>query len=459
MPKNKIQKFVLLVLSLVSLEIQGQESLTLNQFMTIVKTFHPTVRQSRLQNQITQNQILAAKGQLDPKLSAKAGEKNIGGVGYYRQQSLNIELPTWYGLNLIGEVKNLEGQKLDLSDTKGTLQQIGVEIPLAKGLLFDQRRASIQQARLFAQMTENEQNLLINDLLLKASQAYIEWWKSHQILTINRNGYQNNKQRLKMIQKTYELGERPAIDTVEAAAQMQLFELKVNEAETHFKNATLQLSVFLWDDHTRMVMLPSHIVPEDLSETPSPESEHSLPILANHNALLYYNKQDFLQVEKKLKFQSLLPKLDLVYHFIRKDQWQFFPVFRESFQYGIKLEIPIFLRTERAHYENAKLKLLQNELDLALKQNELDAKLQQYRNEQENYHRQEGLAQKNILLYEQLLRGEHLRFLNGDGSVFLINARETKLLEAKEKLTEIQAKQWENHYKLQWIRNELISTL
>ena len=50
------------------------------------------------------------------------------------------------------------------------------------------------------------------------------------------------------------------------------------------------------------------------------------------------------------------------------------------------------------------------------------------------------LAQRMISNYETLRNGEKIRFDNGESSVFLINAREAKLLEAEVKYAELQGK-------------------
>lgn len=458
MNKKNRPIFVFFIFLLLMPWYSAQEVFSQEEFLAVVKKFHPIMKQTKLQNQIAKNQIQAAKGNLDPVISGKLGEKVINGLGYYNQKGIEMVVPTWYGVNIVGSINQLNGNKLDNSDTKGNIQQIGVEIPLGKGLLFDQRRAAIQQAKVFAKMTENEQNLIINDLLLEANNSYINWWKSHEILKVNENGYQNNLARLKMIRRAFELGERPAIDTTEAKAQVQFFELKVNEAKMAFRNAAIELSSFLWNDNENWVQIPENVIPETTMLVPVLPLENQ--ISKDHLALQYYrNKQDFLEIERKLKFQSLLPKLDFSYNFIRKDQWQFLPVFQDNFQYGLKLEIPLFLRTARADYQNAKLKLQQNEWDFRLKENDLNVKFLQYKNEFENYNQQNELAEKNVVLYQQLMNGENTRFMNGEGSVFLINSREIKLLEGMEKQIELKAKQIQTYNKIRWVRNDWVSTL
>ena len=82
--KNKIFLTFLLV---VSSFLQAQDSLLLSkkEFLNIVKNYHPVLKKYQLQNKIAQAEITKARGNFDPVLSAKLGEKNIDGTHYYTQ--------------------------------------------------------------------------------------------------------------------------------------------------------------------------------------------------------------------------------------------------------------------------------------------------------------------------------------------------------------------------------------
>jgi outer membrane protein TolC len=49
-----------------------------------------------------------------------------------------------------------------------------------------------------------------------------------------------------------------------------------------------------------------------------------------------------------------------------------------------------------------------------------------------------------------MLKAEESRFNNGESSMFLINSRETKALEALEKLIDLKTKYFKTIYALQW---------
>lgn len=447
--------FTFLLFSIFVERISAQDSLSYEKYIDLVKAFHPIAKKSSLENTIAENNITKAKGNFDPIIGAKFGKKTLNGTTYYNENGVEISVPTWYGVNIIGQANNLSGQRLNNTSTRGQYQVLGVEIPLAKGLFFDQRRATLQQAERFLSMTKNEQNLLMNDLLLEASEAYINWLQQYKILKIISEGVDNAKELQKMVRQTYEFGERPAIDTIEARMQLQNFKLRMHDAETNYQNARIKMAQYLWDENQNQILVPHSVSPKELAfrEASFPEKIFDE---TTHNALAYYkNKEQYLDIERKLKWQSLLPKIDFVYNFIQRGNPVTFPLFQDNFQYGLKAEIPIFQRTARAEYANAKIKLQQNALDYQKKEREISVKYQEYKNDLENYIHQDVLAEENVRLAEQLLRGENIRFKNGESSVFLLNTRQVKLLETKEKLAEIQAKGQKSLFKIRWVQNTL----
>ncbi|MGF1925502.1 MAG: TolC family protein, partial [Bacteroidia bacterium] len=432
------------------------------EFLTVVKNYHPLAFRYRLQNQIAKAEIQSARGNFDPTLAAKKGSKTIDGTNYYKESNVDLGIPTWYGVELNGSYNYIDGQKLNNSETKGGLYQFGVTLPLAKNLLYDKRRALLDQAKFALQMTEAEQTLLTNDLMLEAENAYWEWVKAHEVLLLQSKAVKINQDRLLFIKKTYQYGERAAIDTTEALTQLQSFELEQKDAFLEFVKATQELSLFLWQENQQPYDVSQLIVPsESLTDNLAYQNYLSLiteidnATLANHASLLFYfRKQNILESERRLKFQSLLPKVDLTYNFLNKENYQsnFFPLFQNNYQYGLKLEIPIFLRQARADYRISKFKIQQNQLDTDYKKQEITAKITTYKNVVVNYNQQISLALQNAKNYQRLLEAEQVKYDNGESSLFLINSRENKLIEMQEKLLELRLKFLQGYNQLKWTK-------
>ena len=446
---KKQNKFLFLAFLMIFSFNFAQDSLKISsaEFINIVKNYHPLALKYQLQNKMAAAEITKARGGFDPVLAGKLGEKNIDGTKYYEQKNLELGIPTWYGIDVHGSYNHLDGQKLNNGDTKGGLYQFGVTIPLAKNLLYDKRRAMLDQAKFGLKMTEAEQAVLTNELLLEAENTYWEWVQNYEIYKLKTQIVENNKERLKLTRKTFEFGEKPAIDTIEALSQLQSFELQQKDAFLNFVKSTQQLQLFLWKDNQQFYELSAIIYPSDNLEQHLAYNDFEFLIhdvearqISSHQSILYYQqKQNILESERRLKWQSFLPKLDFTYNFFNKENYStdFLPLFDNNFQYGLKLEIPVFQREARANYEQAKLKLSQNELDTNMKMRELDVKIETYKNEMLNYYTQIDLSRKNLQNYRKILYAEETRYTNGESSLFLINSRENKVIEAQEKFISI----------------------
>lgn len=464
-PKMRKQNriFILAFLLLFSLNF-AQDSLKISaaEFINVVKNYHPLALKYQLQNRLAEQEITRARGGFDPVLAGKLGEKNIDGTKYYEQKNVELGIPTWYGIDVHGSYNHLDGQKLNNSDTKGGLYQFGVTVPLAKNLLYDKRRAMLDQAKFGLKMTEAEQVVLTNDLLLEAENTYWEWVQNYEIYKLRSEIVDINKDRLKLTRKTFEFGEKPAIDTIEALSQLQSFELQQRDAFLSFVKSTQQIQLYLWKDNQQFYELSEMIYPSENLNEHLAYSDFEFLIndinsrqINMHRSILYYDqKQNILESERRLKWQSFLPKVDFTYNFFNKENYSadYLPLFDHNFQYGLKLEIPVFQREARANYQMAKIKLDQNQLDTNMKIRELDVKIETYKNEIQNYHTQIDLSRNNLLNYRKLLYAEETRYSNGESSLFLINSRENKVIEAQEKFISIRTKFLKSFNKLKWMK-------
>lgn len=462
MKKNKLFSIIFLFFN-VFIFAQNNFELSYENYIAWVNKNHPLIKNSNWEKNIAQNNIIKARASLDPTISGKIGEKNIDNTTYYNQKNIELSLPTWYGIDFNIGTNDLSGKKLNNDDTKGTITNFGLMVPLARNLIYNKRKATIEQAKILNKMTFSEQEMIKNQVLLEANLQYWDWVKSYELLQLNQKMLENNQKRYDFVKKTHRFGERPAIDTTEAYTQLQSFELKNIEAKTNFQIATIELSQFLWSDNGENYNLSENIIPiENLNlnfiENYFFVTERLLSTVNQQNAINYYTqKNEFLEIDKKLKWQNFLPKLDFTYNFFNKEDSKIdvLPFFDNNFQYGLKLELPIFMREARADYQNAKLKILQNNENVKFKKQELLTKINSYHLEIKNYI---ALTENNISLeqnFKKLLNAEETRFANGESSLFLINSRENKLLETQEKITELKAKAIKTYFKINWLENNI----
>jgi outer membrane protein TolC len=167
-----------------------------------------------------------------------------------------------------------------------------------------------------------------------------------------------------------------------------------------------------------------------------------------------------LDVEKKLKFQELLPTVNFRYNQLGKGynilKNTAAPLFENNYQYGISLGIPLRLSEGRGEYRKAKLRIQETQLQRSQKALAVENKLRTYYNELLTLRNQVALQQLQYNSYLALQRGEETRFFNGESSLFLVNNRENKALESLQKLAELETKYFKTFNSLYWASGMLV---
>lgn len=436
--------------------------LHLHEIIEAVRLHHPVIKQTQINIQKAMALQTQSRAAFDPTFTNYIGRKTFGGTNYYQMVSPEIKLPTWYGVTVSGGVEDITGQRLDPSSTFGQHNYIGVDFSLVKNLLIDKRRAVLQQAKITQGLTESEQAVLVNDLMMQVVEDYLDWVKNYQIYLIYKENTRVAEERFNMIKKGYQNGERAAIDTLEAYAQAQAFLLQQYEYQLLYNNASLQLSLYFWTDDGKTVEIPNGVnPPQNWDEDKLTESislDNLMNQLAqNHPVLSAYSaKLGWLTVDKKLKFQELLPVVDIGYRMLGKgynptNSFQSSSLLLENnFNYGVKMSIPLRLSEGRAVYKMAQLKIAETEWERDYKNQMLQNKLKQYYNEYLLLKKQVKLQAGNYANLTALVTGENKRVENGESSLFLVNARQNKALEAYEKWMTLRTKYVKSQFAILW---------
>lgn len=451
-----------ILLLLTAIFTSGQQTLFLEEFIRIVRLYHPVAKQAALDVEIAKADVTSARGLFDPRFENSISRKEFDGLLYYDHQVTELKLPTWYGVEVVAGIESLSGNRTSTPDTKSNTSYLGFSVPVAKGLLMDGRRAALQQAKIFKSLSLQEQRAVINNLLFDATKAYWNWWQQVQVQRLFQQAIQNAEQRFRLVKAAFQIGERPAIDTVEALAQLQSFQLRSSEIQLEAANAQLDVNVFLWQANGTAYNLPLTVAPQS-NMTPVSESlrlERLLQEVQAHPELQQYPlKLEALQVDKRLKFQSLLPSVYLKYNQLNKShslQKSFSePWLENNYRYGVAVAVPLRFSEGRGEYRKAKLKIEQTKLERANKQLSLETKLRQYFNEWMQLQEQIALQQKAVQSYARLQQGEELKLANGESSMFLVNAREIKTLESRQKLLELQSKEQKAAAASLWLAGSL----
>lgn len=462
--------FLIIFLFLIGDNVFAQDSsktLSPLQLVELVRRYHPVARQANIIIEKSKADITISKGLFDPYLKTDIAQKTFDGLDYYYYQRPELTIPTWFGIELSAGIEKLSGNRTSPEETKGETNYLGISIPLAKNLLIDKRRAALKMAKIFRDASEIEKRNIMNNLLFDAIKAYWNWTQQYQVYQILVEAVNVNIKRVELVRLAYKLGDRPAIDTTEAIVQLQNFELLRNQAFLDFQNSALELSVYLWTSDSQPFILAENTFPAINLQLSSVGKSTSLSLSnlldearKNHPELAIYNfKLQGLSVEKKLKFQELLPAINFRYNQLGKGYDMLktvsAPLLENNFQYGLSIGIPLRFSQGRGEYQKAKLKISETQLQQAQKLVEIENKVKSYYNEMQTLKNQVALQEKVYTNYLQLQKGEETRFQSGESSLFLINARESKTLEAQQKLQELKAKYFKAEVAIQWITGAL----
>ena len=440
---NRIIVFIIAMLT--SFVAGSQSTLSLPEYLTLIKKYHPVSRQAALGVEIAKAQVLSSRGAFDPVLGLEKSRKEFGGLLYYDAGLTELRIPTWYGIEVTTGLESLSGERTSTPETKGNSSYFGFSIPVGKGLLMDRRRADLQTAKIFQELSYQEQSTILNDLFFEAAKAYWNWWQQEQVQALLTQATRAAEQRYALVKTTVRLGDRAAIDTVEALAQLQSFRLRSAEIAVEVANARLEVEAQLWTQSGEAYALPKEVQPLNTRVAFLP-LDNLLQSVSQHPELVGYRfKLNALDVERRLKFQSLLPSVYLKYnqltasHNLTKTFST--PWLQNNYRYGLAVSVPLRFSEGRGEYRQVKLKIEQTVLAASAKRVALQMKLQQYYNEWSGVQNQLALQRSATAAYAALQRAEELRFSNGESSLFLINARELKTLEASEKEVELQSKE------------------
>lgn len=454
----KLKNKKLLIAGLFALSIsakaQNNQEKTLSplQLVEMVRKFHPVAKQADINIDKAKADITIARAGFDPYFYNSSAQKTFDGTDYYYYNRPEVSIPTWFGIEISGGREYLSGSRTNNEETLGETSYFGITVPLAKNLLMDKRRAALKTAKIFREASVIEKNNILNNLMLEAMNMYWEWTGNYQLYNILTNAVKVNEQRLQLVRIAYRQGDRPAIDTTEALTQLQSFQLLQSQAWLSFQNSGLELSTYLWTNDNLPFTLPEDVIPDEESrglntiKLSVPELNQLLDAARrNHPELLQYNfKLDALNIEKKLKFQDLLPSVNFRYNQLGKGydilKTATGPLFENNYQYGLSIGIPLRFSQGRGEYKKTRLKISETKLQQNLKQLQIENKIRSYYNELNTLRQQISLQEKAYQNFMILQRGEETRFQSGESSLFLINSRENKSLEALQKLTELKAK-------------------
>ncbi len=426
---------------------QNSTQLSFEEYIGIVRENHPISYISELKGNEGEFLIKEAKGGFDPKFSGNLNQKYFNGKQYYSYLHAGLKVPTWFGITAQAGFDSNTGVRLNPESytTNTGLWNAGIAIQLGNGLLIDERRAEFRQAKIYANSTKLEQDLMLNQLVFDASAAYYDWFKAYNYYSIYEEAVVNANQRFENVKGFAKFGDKPSIDTLKALILLQERQLNLERTRLELANKRALLEIFLWQDGFIPLELSPEIIPdkyEDFSTSIPPLISREIidSLSMNHpEFLISQNKVAISKIDYRLKREQLKPNIGLKYNALSTNgnQTPFADYSVGNYNWGATISYPIFTRKERAKVKLTALKLEQQETKLALKEAELAYKIETSFNIWLSTVNQFDIYRQSITNYTNLLDSEITLFKIGEGSMFLVNLRDQELIDARLKLVQI----------------------
>ncbi|WP_339626381.1 TolC family protein [uncultured Winogradskyella sp.] len=431
--------------------------LRFDEYLGFVKKFHPIVKQAELIIDESQAKLMKSRGAFDPKLEIDYDRKKFKNTEYFDQLNGTFKIPTWFGVELKGTFEENTGDFLNPEAfvPQDGLYSAGVMVPLGRGLLINNRMAALKQAKLFREQAKADRDIYVNNILFEASLVYFEWLQAYNQLKLFENFLVNAELRYRGILRGVELGENARIDATEARIALDSRKLSLEQSKVSLMKAALELSNFLWLDNNIPVELQPNVIP-DVDTEPIVDATFNINQLRTNDVILDAHpkllslgyKLDGLEVETRLKANRLLPKIDVEYNFLTEAPEIARTFNTAEYKGGLNVSFPLFLRKERGDLKLARLKLQDTEFEIDATRVNLRNKIDALKQELESYVAQNEITLRMVSDSELMLQAEERKFQLGESSLFLVNSRESKLIDGQLKAIAIQNKFFSTKAKL-----------
>lgn len=430
---------------------KNETTLSVSELIEQIRLNHPLVEAYRLESELGKAQLREKRGAFDPRFVLEQSEKDAGSINYYRRESMQLEIPTASPFQFETGYESGRGQYVspELFTPQGGLSYAGVSIPLLKGLITDERRTTLAKAKLFRTQTVANQQMLLLDLSQLIWKDYIDWFIAYQQEQAYELGVNLSFERQLALRELFLMGGCNGMDTLENFIQLELFQTRAKEWKANAYKQRLQLSRHLWQYDVDADQWKNITIAETVTPTKAGlEFLDSLFYQTDINAISLSTLPDLISLdldvqqkslEWRLQRWNLLPKVDLKYQQLFTGVYNEYDLGMDR-RLGLSVSAPLFLRKERGAYQVAKINYQQKLQSFRFKFTETDLKIRALKNQ--------GIVYKDVYVqlqniengYLQLFELERAKFDSGDGTVFLLNTRENRYLNARVKTIEQQSK-------------------
>jgi outer membrane protein TolC len=417
---------------------------SLQDLADVVFANHPIVKQAALLSAEAQSQVLQARGGFDPKIGSGFDRKVFGGTEYYNNWGNELKVPIWPGgIDLKASYDRFVGVYTNPQTRTplNGLAGVGLSIPIGQGLLIDARRSTLRQAKAMVTAAEADRVKQINEVWLQAVKDYWNWYYQYQQQQLIGEGIALANRRFQATARKAQIGDQAPIDSVEAQITVQDRLVQAAQLQVELLNARLVLSNHLWNKDGQPVELPTYAAPSTpVQDTVTRAEYQRLRELAasRHPTLIKLDAKSLqYSIEERYRREMLKPKLNVSGSFLSQGNFyqpevpNYYNFGLDNYKVGVDFAFPLFLRAERGKLQYARIQIQENKLERQQSQRTIVTQVNSVYNTLQAYRQQLLIQSQAIKNQRILLLAEMAKFELGESTIFLINARESKLIELR----------------------------
>jgi outer membrane protein TolC len=294
-------------------------TLYLHVLLEKVTNTYPPYLAALIERDIAQGQLRSARGAFDFQTFARIFDNP---TGFYQSSTIEAGFEQFTGLwgsTLFGGYRWTDGilpdYYYDRRTDGGGSPNIGFKLPLLKNRAIDQRRRSIQNARLDVELADPVIQRQHLDFVRAASAAYLNWIKTGRALEVAERMLALAKDRRLAIETRIDQGLEAKAVALENDQVVVSREILLIDAQRDFDSAGIALSLFHRDDQDEPVRPLREQLPEtwpSTSESPEDLISSAWKYASRHRPELRIYELELLKlgVDKEYYRNQLLPSLD-----------------------------------------------------------------------------------------------------------------------------------------------------
>lgn len=423
---------------------------TEDEVLSSTKNNFPVVNQAMLQLESSQNELLAAKGGFDTRITSNS---YIVPKGYFtrRHWDAQVEKPLRFANSTVyagfsnGHSGIFPDQYSTQTTNSGGSPRIGGRFSLIRGFSIDSSRANLASARLGLHRMKAEMQYTLVQANRDARIVYWNWISSIRNYRVYKDLLTVAENRKDVLDQRVKAGD---ISEVVAKENLQYVARRTAElasAELSLKQAALDLSLFYRDAEGKPILL-DHSVDDGLEEImvkrtediKSNSTEGAFPQLTLEGVA---RRPDVFSVSKELAINDVnlrlaenlyFPKLDIGFDYTRNlgDEDPTNAPHVVTFLFSVEIPLEYNLIKGQVRAANAQKRIVQSRYKFLQEtaQVEVNKLNETIRLSQE---RMES-ARLEMKYAKELLESENYKFQKGGSNFFLINIREESQAQAQE---------------------------